>query len=70
MKGSESIFDSVDLLHYKFQRISLNRDGTCIVSPNWLKNKKTTINPKNNDHKCCQYAVTAALNYEKIKKDP
>ena len=34
------------------------------------KNKKATINPKNNDDKCFQYALTVALNYEKIKKDP
>ena len=34
------------------------------------KNKKATINPKNNDHKCFHYALTVALNYEKTKKDP
>ena len=28
-----------------------------------------TINPKNNDNKCFQYAVTLALNLDKIKKD-
>ena len=31
---------------------------------------KTTINPKNNDDKCFQYAITVALNYQNIKKDP
>ena len=31
---------------------------------------KKTINPKNNDHKCFQYAITAVLNHENIKKDP
>ena len=30
----------------------------------------TTINPKNNDDKCFQYALTVALNHEQIKKDP
>ena len=35
-----------------------------------VKNKKATINPKNNDEKCFQYALTVALNYEQIKKDP
>ena len=25
MKGSEFVYDSVDLLHYKFHRISLNK---------------------------------------------
>ena len=35
-----------------------------------LKNKKAKINPKNNDGKCFQYALTVALNHEQIKKDP
>ena len=34
-----------------------------------MKDKKSTINPKNNDDKCFQYAVTLALNLDKIKKD-
>ena len=35
-----------------------------------VKNKKATINSKDNDEKCFQYAVTAVLNHEQIKKDP
>ena len=35
-----------------------------------VKNKKLTINSKNNDDKSFQYAVTVALNHEQIKKDP
>ena len=34
------------------------------------KNKKTTINPKNNDHKSFQYPLTVALSYEQIKIHP
>ena len=33
------------------------------------KNKKATINPKNSDNKCCQYALTAALNHKLIKNN-
>ena len=44
-------------LYYKFHEISLNRGRSYIDSPEWLKNKKATINPKNNDYKCFQYAV-------------
>ena len=48
MKGSEFIFDSVDLLYYHLQKTSLKRIGSSdIDSPKWLKNKKLTINPKN-----------------------
>ena len=32
----------------------------------WIKKKKATINPKNEDEKCFQYAVTVALNYGEI----
>ena len=35
-----------------------------------LKNKKATINPKNNNNNCFQYALTVALNYQNIKSHP
>ena len=70
MRGSEFLFDSFDLLHYNPHKISLNRDGSYIDFPKWLKNKNATINLKNNDDKCFQYAITAALNYEQIKSHP
>ena len=56
-------------MHYNLYKVSLNRDGSDIDSPEWLKNKKATINLKNNDNKFFQYAITASLNYEQIKKD-
>ena len=40
-----------------------------IDSLKWLKNKKATINPKNNDDKRFQYAVTVALNHQNIKSN-
>ena len=47
MKGSGFTFDSVDLLHYHLQKTSLQRTGSSIIdSPEWLKNRKATINPK------------------------
>ena len=64
MKGSEFEFDGVNFLYYAFNKISLNRVGSYIDSPKWLKNKKSTINPKNNDYKCFQYAATLALNLD------
>ena len=45
-RGSEFIFDSVDFLHYKFHKISLNRGRSCIDSSKWLKNKGAPINQK------------------------
>ena len=71
MKGSDFIPDSADLLYYQLQKTSLQRTGSSyIVSHKWLKNKKATIKPKNNDNNCFQYALTVALNYQSIKKDP
>ena len=70
MRGSEFEFDGINLLHYDFNKISLNRGGSYIDSPEWIKNKKSTVNPNNNDYKCFQYAVTVSLNYDKINRDP
>ena len=70
MKGREFIFDIVDALYYNLNKISLSRGGSYIDSPKWLKNKKATINPKINDDKCFQYALTVALNHEQIKNYP
>ena len=70
VRGSEFIFYCVDALYYNLNKISLNRGGSYIDSPKWLKNKKATLNPKNCDDKCFQYAITVALNHELIKKYP
>ena len=47
MRGSEFVFDYVQLLYYKCHKINLNRGGSYIDSPDWIKNKKTTVNPIN-----------------------
>ena len=70
MRGSNFEFDRVNFLYYDFNEISLSKGGSYIDSPKWLKDKKSTINPKNNDNKCFQYAVTLPLNLDKIKRDP
>ena len=49
MKGSEFVFDSANLLYYKFHKISLNRGESNLDSPKWLKNIKATKNRKNYD---------------------
>ena len=66
MKGSDFAFDGVNYLYYDLNKISISKSGSYIDSPKWLKDKKSTINPKNNDYKCFQYAVTLALNLDKI----
>ena len=54
MKRSDFEFDGVNFLYYDFNKIIINRGGSYIDSPKWLKDKKSTINLKNNDHKCFQ----------------
>ena len=70
MRVSSFVFECVDLLYYKLHKINLNRGGSYIDSPDWIKNKKATINPKNKyDNECFKYVIITALNHEKIKKD-
>ena len=70
MKGSEFVFDYVNLLYYKCHKTNPNCSGSYIDSPDWI-NKKAAINSINKkDKKSFQHARTAALNHEEIKKDP
>ena len=66
-KGSNFLYESVDLLSYSFHKISLKRGKSYIKSPEWVINKRATINPKNKDNKCFQYSITVALNYQTLK---
>ena len=68
MKGSEFVFDYVHLLYYKCHKIKPNHGGSYINFPDWIKNKKASINPINKKDKCFQYAIPVTLNHEQIKK--
>ena len=68
MKGSDFIFNRFNYLFYDLNRITISKGGSYIESPKWLKDKKCTINQKNNDNKCFQYAATLALNFNNIDK--
>ena len=45
-KGSDFIFDSVQLVYYKYHKVNFKCAGSFIDSPYWIKKKKTKINPK------------------------
>ena len=68
-RGSGFTHDSVGLLYYYFQRIDIRRGRSYIASPDWIASKKATKNPKNEKYKCFQWAITAALNYNKINEE-
>ena len=59
-------------MHYNLHKISLNRGGSYIDSPKWLKNKKATINSKNIDDKCFKGAEHSICNlaYKTSKEIP
>ena len=57
MDGSEYHFEKVELLKYKLHKIGLRRGGSYIDSPEWIKNKKGRLNPKNEDDKCIIYML-------------
>ena len=68
--GSNFIFESVDLLALYIHKINLKRVKSYIKSPDWILNKRVTINPKNKDNKCFQYSIAFALNYQEIGDHP
>ena len=53
--GSGFVFESVDLLSYHVHKTSLKRGKSYIKSPEWVINKRATINPKNKDNKSFQF---------------
>ena len=71
MKGSSFIFYHVNLLYYHLHKVSLNRGGSCIDSPEFIKHKKSTINPQNkDDDECLRHVIIAALRYTEINNNP
>ena len=72
MKGSEFVFDYVHLLYYKCHKINPNRSGSYINSPDWVKNKKVTINPineKDNKRFCCKICIKSWKNQKRSTKN-
>ena len=65
IKGSDFVFE----MDYKLYRVNLRRGGPYVKSPEWLANKKGTINPKNeNNNECLWWSTIWALNYNEIMK--
>ena len=59
-RGSGFTHDSLGLLYYHLQRIDIRRGGSYIASPDWIANKKATINPKNEkDNECFKWSIIA-----------
>ena len=66
MTSSGYFFEKVDLFEHHFHKATLKRGGYYIPSPEWINNKKSTINPQNTeDNNCFQYSIVAALIHQK-----
>ena len=69
IKGSDFVFESVDLLDYKLHRVRLKRGGSYVKSPEWLLHKGATINLKTKyDDECFGWSTISALRYNEITK--
>ena len=68
--GSNFAFESADLFSYYIHKANLKRGKSYIKPPEWILNKRATINPKNKDNKCFQYSITVALNHQNIGNHP
>ena len=63
------MFEGVKILYYHIHKINIKRGKSYIKSPEWILNKRALINAKNKNT-CFQYAITAALNHQKIENHP
>ena len=73
MEGSRFVFQFVEFLDIKSNQTDLIRGGTYIKEAKLISHKKATINPQNNkgnDVYCFMYALTVALNRDKIDNHP
>ena len=50
LKDINFLLKGVELITYSFTKMIVK--STFIESPDWIKNKKCTINPQNKDNKC------------------
>ena len=68
-RGSDFIFECVQLWYYKCHKINFKQGVKYIDSPDWIKYNKAKINPINKkDNACLQLAVIVTLDHEQIKK--
>ena len=65
------VYESVEECNIDFHKIDLRRGASFIDNPEWLKNKKATINAQNtNNAYCFMYAIAIALFHEALGNNP
>ena len=68
--GSGFVFESVELLSYHVHKARLKRGKPYIKAPEWVINKRATINPNNKGNKCFRDSITVVLNHQNIESHP
>ena len=68
--GSNFVFNSVDLFSYYIHETSMKRGKSYMKTPEWVVNKRATINPKRKNNKCFQYPIAVALHDQDIENHP
>ena len=62
LKNSNFLLKGVESITYSFIKIIIK--FTFAESPDWIRNKKCTINPQNKDNKCFQYSVIVSMHHK------
>ena len=69
--SSSFVYESIEELNIHFHKVDLQRGGSYIPTPVWIKNKKATINPLNTkDTYCLMYVITIALYHKELGSNP
>ena len=68
LKNINFLLKGVESIAYSFIKIIIK--STFVESPDWIKNKKCTINPQNKDNKCLKYSLRISLYNKEIKNNP
>ena len=55
-------------IYFKVHKVNFGRCGSYIYSWDLIKKKDVTINPKEEDHKYFQYALTVVLSYGEMNR--
>ena len=69
--SSSFIYEIVGELNIDFNKLDLQRGVSYKPTPNWIKNKRATINLKNTkDVYCFMYAITIELYHKELGSNP
>jgi len=62
LKGSGWSLKTIDTLQLRINIVKPLKEGMYLDLPEYIKDKRTIINIKNNDNKCFKYAILSKFN--------